>query len=96
VGLSGVIYSYAGLELATAHDYALEHLVWYTPEFSVLWRPLTSGTLFAPEHWIWLAYFGAAWLAFAAPFRRSLSTELSAFLQETRGRAGKFAREARW
>jgi hypothetical protein len=30
-------------------NYALEHLCWYTPEFSALWRPLIEWPVLAPE-----------------------------------------------
>jgi hypothetical protein len=48
--------------VCTDDDYALEHLCWYSPEFSVLWRPL----IFWPEtSAAALGFAGGAAVAFA-------------------------------
>lgn len=39
VGVNGVVFGQADMELCWANDYALEFLCWYVPEFSALWRP---------------------------------------------------------
>ncbi|MEO7003288.1 MAG: hypothetical protein ABI068_15855, partial [Ktedonobacterales bacterium] len=40
VGVNGVLFDQRTLQVCQAHDYALEALCYYTPEYSVLWRPL--------------------------------------------------------
>ncbi|MBI3551240.1 MAG: hypothetical protein HY077_01875 [Elusimicrobia bacterium] len=96
VALSGVIYSYQGLEICTANDFTLEPLCWYVPEFSVLWRPLVTWTLFAPGHWLWIAYFGAGWLAFCAPLLAPLQAGLMSLWRESRDAALRCGARARW
>ena len=41
VGVTSAIGS-ATPPICTQDDFALEHLCWYTPEFSALWRPLST------------------------------------------------------
>ena len=41
-GANGRVFRDADLELCTADDFALEHLAWYVPEFSILWRPFVN------------------------------------------------------
>jgi len=43
VGLNGVIIGQRNLEFVTKNNYALEFLIWYVPEFSVLWKPFIDG-----------------------------------------------------
>ena len=59
VGVSGVVFGLAGLDVCTASGYALEHLCWYVPDFSPLFRPLVL--LPAP-----LALWQQVWMLFAA------------------------------
>ena len=40
VGASGAVFDLASLDQCTANGYALEHLCWYVPDFSPLFRPL--------------------------------------------------------
>jgi hypothetical protein len=51
VGLNGAVFGTANLEVCRADDYALESLMWYTPEFSVLWRPFVA--VGPPPAWQW-------------------------------------------
>lgn len=72
VGFSGAICDQCDLaRLGLADNFAHEHLMWYVPEFSVLWRPLV-----APNTWklrpgiatiYWLAVF--AWLSWPVAAR---------------------------
>lgn len=42
VGLNGPVFNQGGLRVCSENHYALEFLCWYTPEFSVLWRPFVA------------------------------------------------------
>ena len=42
VGISGAIFHLDKLEIGYLNRYALEHVVWYVPEFSVLWHPFVD------------------------------------------------------
>ena len=42
VALNGVVYQQIGLEPFNANNSALEFVVWYVPECSVLWWPFAS------------------------------------------------------
>ncbi|MBV9212426.1 MAG: hypothetical protein JOZ25_02145 [Actinobacteria bacterium] len=42
VGISAYVFDQAAAPVCVANDFALEHLCWYTPEFSVLWRPFVQ------------------------------------------------------
>ena len=54
VGVSGGVFDQSDLkEFASRDNYAWESLVWYVPEFSVLWRPLVV----FPELEFWQAAF---------------------------------------
>lgn len=43
VGANGVVFGQTGLSICTANNFALEHLCWYVPEFSVLFHPVVAG-----------------------------------------------------
>ncbi len=43
VGFNGSYIGLKNLEFITHNNYALEFLIWYTPEFSVLWKPFIDG-----------------------------------------------------
>lgn len=57
VGASGIVFGLHGMDVCMANDYALEHLCWYTPEFSPLFRPLVihSSLELWQRAWITLA-----------------------------------------
>jgi hypothetical protein len=59
VGVSGAVFGLDGLDECTANGYALEHLCWYVPDFSPLFRPL----VLRPAS---LAAWQAAWMVLAA------------------------------
>ena len=42
VGINGAVFNQAGLSLCTDHDYLLEAYCHFTPDYSVLWRPLVN------------------------------------------------------
>lgn len=39
VGINGVVFGQADMDVCWQNNYALECLCWYVPEFSALWRP---------------------------------------------------------
>ena len=43
VGINGSLYGLANVDVCCQNNYAQEFLCWYTPEFSVLWRPFVVG-----------------------------------------------------
>ena len=56
VGVNGAVFNQDNLDICTENGYALECLSWYTPEFSVLWRPFViRRTLHTPDSLI-IAY----------------------------------------
>jgi hypothetical protein len=65
VGFNGVVFGQRNLSFVTANNYALEHLIWHVPEFSVLWKPFIDGFnlnflnkirfVFVVSAFIWLA-----------------------------------------
>ena len=59
VGVSGVVFGLKGLDVCTANGYALEHLCWYVPDYSPLFRPLVLPTGA-------LAVWQKTWMLFAA------------------------------
>ena len=40
MGIHGVLFDQRTLQACQAHNYMLEALCYYTPDYSVLWRPL--------------------------------------------------------
>jgi hypothetical protein len=43
VGTNGIVFGQAGLDICTQNNFALEHLCWFVPEFSVLFHPFVTG-----------------------------------------------------
>ncbi|MCX6791864.1 MAG: hypothetical protein NT149_02400 [Candidatus Gottesmanbacteria bacterium] len=62
VGLSGVIFGQTDLNICTSNNYALEHLCWYVPEFSVLFRPIVARLPVTVFGWWMLIYSFCLWL----------------------------------
>jgi len=67
VGAAGRVFRDADLEIGTANDYAFEHLVWYVPEYSVLWRPFVVARTPALADVLVLGVYAAGFLALALP-----------------------------
>jgi len=66
VGISGCLFGQATLDICLQDHYALEMLCWYTPEFSVLWRPFVATVPLEFGQRVFLAYAVPVylWLAF--------------------------------
>jgi hypothetical protein len=57
VGSNGIVWGDYAQDPCMANNFALEHLCWYAPEFSVLWRPFViSKTSFSAFEIAYLAY----------------------------------------
>lgn len=83
------VFEQGGTEVCTANNYALEHLCWFTPEFSVLWNPFV-GPMRSLTHgeWIVLCYEAIAFAMLAAPLIARLAAQVRnriTELQPTRG-----------
>jgi len=68
VGVDGVVFQQKTLDVCTANHYALEHLCWYVPEFSLLVRPFISHASLNLDDRLVLILFAAAWLYAMVPF----------------------------
>ena len=73
VGVSGVAYGLHGQDICMADNYALEHLCWYAPEFSPLFRPLAIPIGFDrwQRAWTLVAFASAASLILPVALKRS-------------------------
>jgi hypothetical protein len=67
VGVNGVIFGQKGLEVCTVNNYSLEHLCWFTPEFSVLFHPFISVQPVMAAEWIIITYSVLLWLLISMP-----------------------------
>jgi hypothetical protein len=67
VALSGMVYGQSNLEVCAENDYALEALLWYTPEFSALWRPFVAPRELNVWEWLRMAGFAVGWGLLAYP-----------------------------
>lgn len=83
VGVSGIVFGLRGLDACVANGYALEHLCWYVPDYSPLFRPLvlTPGPL-APwqEAWIVFAALVLAVLITSGPLLVDLARGIPSFV----------------
>lgn len=48
VGVNGIAFDMAGMQICSANDYALETLCHFTPEFSPLWHPFVDPSVIRP------------------------------------------------
>jgi hypothetical protein len=84
VGMGGAVFYLDNLEVCNENNYAYEHLMWFVPEFSVLWRPfVTAHKLRSPA--IGLLCYGALVAAcMSAPVVRSLVFDIAESLRRLR------------
>jgi hypothetical protein len=93
VGADGLVYQDYSSERLYENDFAQEHLEWFVPEFSVLWRPFVT-----PRPLSWyergeLLLFAAAYVYLARPLLRVLTRQLA----QTLARVWRVARTGpRW
>jgi hypothetical protein len=62
VGVAGAIFHTDHLEIGVAYNYALEHLIWHVPEFSVLWHPWVERNALDWKDAVILLYAGVVFL----------------------------------
>jgi hypothetical protein len=88
-----VAFNLKTLEICFVNNYALEHLCWHVPEFSVLWRPFV---VYSPMSWsasAWVAYCGIVLLALVWPLLRGIAADLQALRQRLRD---EYSGPGRW
>jgi hypothetical protein len=71
------VFEDSGTRICTWNNYQLEHLCWFTPEFSVLWNPFVSppGSQSTGALWV-MGYEGLVFLTLAAPLLVNLAKEV--------------------
>jgi hypothetical protein len=62
VGVNGALFGQTGLDICTANNYALEHLCWFVPEFSVLFHPFVTRLPDTAFVWLVIIYTFCLWL----------------------------------
>jgi hypothetical protein len=67
VGASGAVFGQHGLDICMENTYALEHLCWYAPEFSPLFRPLVIRASLNAAQGAWMLLAAAALAALVLP-----------------------------
>ncbi len=67
VGANGVVYDVYDYALFWGNDFALEYLMWYVPECSVLWRPFVVPRPLRWFEYLHLAAFAVGFLYLAGP-----------------------------
>ena len=79
VGADGVVFNQGSMAACTVNDYALEHLCWYVPEFSALWRPFVIPQVFSIGL---LLLYAIPWLYIVSPLGIALYYQFKTTLQE--------------
>jgi hypothetical protein len=77
VGVNGAVFDKANLGICNQHAYALEMLCWYTPEFSVLWRPFVERVTLTESQWLFVAYCGVVYVWLSAPLIKTIASRTS-------------------
>ena len=85
VGIDGAVFDQQTLGICTAHNYSLEFLCHYVPEFSVLWRPFVVGEPLNVNGIVYIVYSAVVFVYLSMPLFGSI-------LQETITKAGNFGR----
>jgi len=85
VGIDGAVFDQQTLDICTAHNYSLEFLCHYVPEFSVLWRPFVVAEPLNVNGILYIVYSAVAFVYLSMPLFGSV-------LQETITKAGNFGR----
>ena len=82
VGICGAVFDSKTLEIAgSQYGYAHEHLTWYVPEFSVLWRPFVVHEALNWRDWIVISYAGIVFAYLAAPLAAAMGRQLTPHLR---------------
>lgn len=86
VSIDGAVFGQKTLEICQANNYALEVLCFYTPEFSVLWRPFVVTASLGHRELLFIAYSAIVFLYLALPL-------CSEIMRQTMEKAGIVGRE---
>jgi len=76
VAINGAVFDKDNLRACTDNSWALEFLCWYTPEFSVLWRPFLDRSPISFELGLFICYGAIVWMYLAAPLLGELGARL--------------------
>lgn len=96
LGLSSLVAVSAALgntgqDICLADNYALEHLCWYTPEFSVLWHPFVEAPRPDPAQLLFLVLTVIVFVRLALPLIRGVARPvLDALAAPLRRRSWQF------
>ncbi|WP_058833873.1 hypothetical protein [Luteimonas abyssi] len=74
VAVSGYVFAQSNMDMCWVDNYASEFLCWYVPEFSALWRPFVTGSvwqLFDEARWPYAVWSVAAIACLLVPFVRA-------------------------
>jgi len=80
VAINGAVFDKNNLRACTDNAWALEALCWYTPEFSVLWRPFIERSPISFEHGLFIGYCTIAWMYLVAPLLNELAARVKSGL----------------
>jgi hypothetical protein len=89
VAISGFVYEQANLGICADNLYALEHLCWYVPEFSALWRPFVVTTSLSAHDIAYISFVSIVLVRMLAPLSAS-------FLEAIRAAGTRFTDAAGW
>lgn len=83
VAIDGMVFEQHTLSICTAHNYALEFLCHYTPEFSVLWHPFVVFEPLSPAAVLYCATSTGIFLYLTLPLLVTIARQVSAWLRAT-------------
>jgi hypothetical protein len=93
VGFNGLVFGQTGLEICHENNYALEHLAWYTPEFSALWRPFVARPALSDDRLLQAGLAGC-FLLYLVCFLVMAAPLLASGWSQTRQLLGWFVKES--
>jgi len=67
VGVSGAVFGQNDLQGCLENSFALEHICWYVPEFSVLWHPFVTGLRLSGDQIVIAVYLLVVYVWLAVP-----------------------------
>lgn len=70
VGINGVVFQQKGMDICTRDNFVLEHLCWYTPEYSALFHPFVVMPKVSLTEWLFIAYASLLILIVLVPVAR--------------------------
>jgi hypothetical protein len=84
VGVNGVVFQLNTLQVCKQHNYALEALCWYVPEFSPLFRPFISHESLHLRDRLILIFFAGLWIYSMVPIVIDLMRQLKLVIHANR------------